>query len=200
MPRQQKPSVGDAFRVSATSLIFGFTAMAVVWIIGAAATVAYRRGAPNDGDLWLVFWVSLTPWAIVLLQLIHSTTRGIDSAIPRPTPAYTGELDTHLSQIPPWLDNQPKLNGVYAVDHIYFIKRICITRDWTHGTWENAEMPSGMICDRPYLRKLIGTLTAKGFIINYKHRSTGRLLCHDPEQIIEHLGLYQLLGSYQRDY
>jgi hypothetical protein len=175
--------------------------MVLVWIIGTSVVVYLRRGAPLEGDLWKVFLVSLIPWAVVLVQLLHRTTRGIEQSFPAPpaAPAATAR-DYGLEQVPLWLGDEPKLNGAYVIDHIEFIERVCATCDWTHGTWEGVEMPSGMICDRAYLRKLIKPLTNKGFIVGYKHRSTGKLVCRDAEVIIEHFGLRQMLRAQPGDY
>lgn len=201
---KKNPSPGEAFRVALASIIFAFSAQIGLGVIGLIVAIIYRQGAPLSKDWWMILGVSLLPWAIVVLQTIHSATGGLSGAFPRPNPtpppAVAATTQKHdLRMIPVYRQNVPTLNGVDVQDLKFFIRRICATRDWTQRAWRGARMPSGYPCDNEYHRQMMEILKQAGFIIGHKPRSSGRLLCYDPEQIIDHLELDDPVRSYQRD-
>lgn len=202
--RKRKTSVGEAFRVTLASLIFALGAQIAIVVGGLIFLVALRRGWPGEGDIFRLLLLSCLPWAIIAFQTILNTVRVIAGVTAESSPQRVPETRQDLRMIPVYRQQVPTVNGVDVEDLVFFIKRICATRDWTQRNWRGVRMPSGYRADDEYHRQMVEVLKQAGFIIGHKPRSSGRLLCTNPETIIEHLGLNERRqtktygGSHQR--
>lgn len=192
-----KTSIGEAFRVTLASIIFALGAQIAIVIGGIVLLAALRRGVPDGDGLYRVLLLSTLPWAILAFQTVLNAIRGIADVTATSTPQKSSVTRQDLRMIPVWRQQVPTYNGVDVEDLVFFIKRICATRDWRQRTWTGVRLPSGMPCDIEYHRQMVEILKQSGFIIGHRPRVTGKLLCADPETIIDHLGLndYSGLGA-----
>lgn len=189
MPDNRPPSVGDAFRVTFASLIFAAGAQIAILLAGVVVLVVLNRGTPDEDGLYRLLLLSILPYAVIAFQTVLNAVRGIAGVMGTSTPQTATVTRQDLRMIPVWRQQTPTYNGVDVEDLIFFIKRICVTKDWRQRTWTGVKLPSGIKCEIEDHRKMVEILKQAGFIIGHRPRATGRLVCSDPEQIIEHLGI-----------
>jgi hypothetical protein len=185
----KQTSVGEAFRVTLAGIIFAAGAQAAIAMFGLVIVIALRHGGPRESDLYRVLLVSCLPWAVIAFQSLTHAIGGISGvfAVAPPPPPVMAKEDIRM--IPVWRQEVPRYNGVDEEDLEKFIRRICETKDWRQRSWVGVSLPSGYPCDYDYHRRMVDILKQAGFITGHQQRVTGKLLCDDPEAILNHLGI-----------
>lgn len=193
-------SFGEAVRISFASIVFAMTAQMLLGLFGLVVLIALRRGDLHNGDLWRVLLISCVPYAVLGLQTTWNAVQGVGGVFAKHYPPPTEQaIKEDLRLIPVYRQHVPTFAGVDVEDLRFFIRRICVTRDWTQRRWRGKRMPSGAVCDNDYHRMMIAVLKDAGFLIGHKPRSRGQLLCYHAEQILAHLGINEPARSQESD-